>query len=433
MKKGGLNNRKELSLKEEIEEITLPQKNTKPKSIEKKSSHPKKKMKSVRVVLLSCLITVLLGAIGFSGYLYWQSNFSQKESLEQPEIQAEIISGQKIVAVTSDREKLFVSFINPETGDKIVKQIDIGVTVGNNSNNKNPYIQFSRDGEYFIVQEVKEASFSDSKEFSKFVKYSKDGQDKETLLEKEDSLFLGDFILDQNKIYYLGSETKNNLTTWNLNLYDLEKKESQILLEDIGDFFEGPIMIYDNKIYSLYQTRSYIALSIYDTDTKDFSQRNLIRAVKNRDFELTLDDIWYYPSAEKIIYKNYSSYEGYSLKAYDLTSREIETLIKDKNYIFDDVKWLDKNNFLLVKNSVFSSEEKSYNQLIKFNFVDEEDKQEVLLSSESIITPLILDKNLLVYYENDLIKSKKDEKNLEIKPKGYLAPRDILFLGLFTY
>ncbi|NTU69846.1 hypothetical protein HGB13_03445, partial [bacterium] len=185
---------------------------------------PKKRMRSVWVVLLTSLITTLFVGGGFAGYIYWQENFVKKDNPQSSNTEEERIEGKNVVVATGNNGNLFVSFYNIQNNKTITKKIATEVTVQGGrweKDNKNEVVQFSEDGQNFITLEVKEPSLSDKTEFTRFVKYSKDGKEKELIIEDKNSLAYGNFIYSNNDFCVCGYSIikEKNTKIWGIVLF----------------------------------------------------------------------------------------------------------------------------------------------------------------------------------------------------------------------
>lgn len=402
-----------------------------------KNRKPKKRMKSLWVVLITAFLTTLIAGGGFAGFLYWQENFSKKET-EREVVEEAKIEGQNIVFVTSNNEKLFVNFFNPENDSQVTKQIEVDTTISGGywaKANKNLLIQFEEDGEHFIVLEIKEPSMSDSTEFAKFVRFSKDGSEKEVISEDKNYLAFGNFVYKDNFIYYLASNLgeDKSVISWDLASYNIKTKEKKILSENVSDFFEKEMILKGDIIESLYKKGSYIYKTSFDLKTGELSKKYLFRASYSLGFELEVEDVFVSPYENKYIYKDYSSWEGYSLKLYDEDVRSSKVLKKDKNNSFDNVLWLSKEDISCVKSSIFESlNENSQNQIIKIN-INNQDKETEVKKSENLLESIIFGKNYELYFDNDKLIFKRQEEEKELKIMSLLGISDILFVGEFNY
>lgn len=426
-----------LDLRKEVKKNKTPLEKKAKKKVAQKEEKPEKRMRSIWVVLITALLTALAVGGGFTGYLYWEANF--KNSEDRAEIMDEQkIEGKNIVIVTSDNEKLFVNFYNPETGAQITQELDIDSTIQGGSwakKNKNQLVQFDEAGNYFYVLEVKEPSLSDEAEYAKIVKYSRDGSEEEVILESENYLAYSNYLYENGKIYYLASSLDDNgdISKWDLMSLNLEDKKSKVLSEDVGEYFEKEISLRDNKIESLYKKGSYIYKVSYDLVSGEMDNQYLFRASYSTTYQLSVEDVFISPYENKYVFKDHSSWEGYSLKIFDEETRGSKILIKNENISFSEVKWFSKTEIVFVKTPVFIGlEEESSNQLIKIN-INKPEIEGIYLKSEELLKPIIITEGYQLYFEGERLIYKEGEEEKELTLMSLTSISDILFVACFNY
>lgn len=407
----------------------------------------KKPMRSIWVVCITAFTTVFISGGSLGIYSYLQDNFSKKQDANpeeeiNTEIKEEKIEGKNLVILTSDREKLFLNFTNLETKKTVKKEVELGTVMrgGKWSNiNKNPLVYADSDGEKFIFLERKEPSLSDKTSYLKIVETNKYGKEKKVLLESDNYNLFDNFLLNNNKAYYLKANIDNSLEEQEIKVqdlaaFDLENKKEEILTNNIGDFFQKELYFQNNKIASFYKKGSNIYLSSFDLDTKKLEKKYLFSYRKTRDYDLELEDIFISPSLTQVVYKDFSVRDGYSLKHYNIEKRKTTSLIKDKNYSFDNVFWVTDEEIVLLKTPTFSSTEKekaSY-EIGKILISSPKDI-EILYSTEKILAPVFADYRSSIFMEDKkiIVRDKNENKDFEIE--GLNQPSDILFVGIFDY
>lgn len=410
----------------------------------------RKRIRSIWVVLLTALTTVILAGGGAVAYLYWKDNFAKpkEESQSRPDQpKAEKIKGKNLVLATSDEEKLVLNFLNLENDQVIKKEIELGATLRGGKwaeANKNPLVQFEKEGRSFVFAETKEPSFSDEGAYFKIIKSDIESEGRETLIDSSNYGNYGNFVfsegtstsLSTGKIFYLKSQTdeKKGKEIWNLASFDLETKKDEILAENVGDFFQEALQFNQGRILSLYKQGAKIFEASLDAATGKLDKTFLFSFKKTADFDLAIEDIFPSPSREQFLYKEYSAKDGYSLKLYSLGTKKVSTLVKDKNFSFDKVSWLSENEVLFLRNPAVSNltDEISKNEIVKVN-LSTSNAEESLASSSNILTPLFFDKDSSFYLDGDKIIFLKDGDKKEFQIEGLSGASDILFIGVFEY
>ncbi len=410
---------------------------------------PRKRMRSVWVVLLTAFITAVLAGGGTVGYFYWKDNFLKPKEDNTPKEEvkaADKIKGKNLVVVTSDEEKLFLNFISLEDGKVINKEIKLDATIRGgkwSEDNKNALVQSSADGKNFILAEKKEKNFSDNEAFFRFVKTDIEGTNKETFIDSSDYKNFGNFVLSGDKIYYLKGRLKEkkkptdkDTQIWDLVSFNLKTKKEENLAQDIGNFFQGALEYRDGKILSLYKNGSKFYEASFDTTTNKLDKALLFSYKKTKDFDLAIENIFPSSSRQTFIYKDYTAKDGYLLKSYNLATKKTEILVKDKNFSFDKVSWLSEDEVMFLKTPVFSnSTADTKNEIVKLN-LSLPNVLESLASSSNILTPIISNDasaNSLFFLDGEKLIYLKDKDKKEFQVKGLSQSSDTLFAGIFDY
>lgn len=420
----------------------------------------KKRMRSLWVVLLTAFTTATLAGGGTVGYFYWKENFSKpkEESAPQKDTKAvsEKIKGKNLVVVTSDEEKLFLNFINLEDSKVITKEIKLGTTIRGGKwaeDNKNALVQTTDDGKSLVFAEKKEKNFSDNEAYFKFIKTDIEGKNQETLIDSPDYANFGNFVFTGDKIFFLkgalketsskskgSKDNKDNEETkiWNLESFDLETKKEETLSTDIGNFFQGTLEYKDGKVFSLYKDGSKFFEASFDTATGKLDKNFLFSYKKTKDFDLAVENIFPGPSRQTFIYKDYTAKDGYSLKSFNLITKKIDTLVKDKNFSPDKVSWLSSGEIIFLKTPAFSNlpGADTSNEIVKLN-LSIANTQESLAASSKILTPLFFNTdsgaNSFFFLDDAKLIYEKDKDKKEFQIKGLSQPSDALFAGVFDY
>jgi hypothetical protein len=395
---------------------------------------PKKRMKSIWIILLTSLITTLLVGGGIAGYLYWQENFSRKDNNENL-VTEEKIEGKNVVIATSNNGNLFINFYNIGSKKTITKKINTDVTIQGgkwDKDNKNEIVQFLEDGKYFITIEIKEPSLSDESEFTRIVKYSKDGSEREILLEDKNSLSIGNFIYGNGKIYYIYTNFEGtDILSKDLYSLDLETKNTELLVEDIGDFLEKELTLRDGKIYSLYVLRGAVYESVIDIASKKITKTNLFRAVKTTDFELIARDVYPSPDFSKYIFMYYTQKEGYQIKLYDKLTKKTSVIKKDKEFSFENIFWKNETEIVFKKKPAFSNTSVAKEYIISSS-IEEAGLEKVLLESDLELSLVLYLEDMFIFSEDKKMYLFKDEKK-ELNLTGFFGVQDTLATVVFDY
>lgn len=396
---------------------------------------PKKRMKSIWVVLITALLTTLIVGGSFFGYFYLKGDFANKDNKENAKTEEDKIEGKNLLIATSNNGNLFINFYNLNSEKTITKKINTGVTIQGgkwDKDNKNEIVQFIEKGEYFIVLEVKEPSISDENEFVRIVKYSKDGNSRDVLFEEKNFLSVGNFVYGDGKIYYVYTNFKDNeIVSRDFYALDLETKKTEVVVKDVGDFLEKELTYKDNKVFSLYVIRGVVYESVIDIASKKINKTNLFKAQKTVDFELTAKEIYPSSDSSKYIFSYYTQKEGYQLKLYDKTSKKTSILVKDKDFSFENVIWKNDSEIVFKKVPAFSVSSVAKQSLVSLN-INDISSEKVLTESELEINIILLSDDAIVFSEDKKVYLLKDEKK-ELNLTGFLGIQDTLFSGIFNY
>ena len=417
-----------------------------------KPQKPKKRMRSVWIVLITTFVTTVLAGGGVAGYLYWKDNFANtKEEVKvEPEekTKEDKIENRNLVVVTSSNKKLFFNFLNLENDKIIKKEMEIDATIRDGEwgeLDKNPLIQLSKDGRDFVFGELKESTISDSEEYYKAIKSDIEKREKETVFESSDSLGIGNFIYTGDNIFYLKAEDQDNDNDsdkdiaeedlkWDIMSYDLKTKNEDLLAEDIGDFFQGKLDYQDGKILSLYKSGSKFYEVSLDKDSKKLEKTYLFSHRKTYDYELEIDRVFPSPLRKQFLYEDYSTKDNYSLKLYDINTKKVSILVKNQESSSGRVFWSSEAEIVFLKNPSTSntSDELVQYEIIKVNS-SSPNVEEGLVSSSDVLLPLVIDSNFIVYSENSKVIYLEGSEKKEFELKELEHSPDILYLGIFDY
>lgn len=394
-------------------------------------------MRSIWVVLLTTIVTVILVGGSVAGFLYYKENFGKPKESRAEEKKDENIAGKNLVLMTSDSENLILNYLNLDNKSAVKKTIKIDSLPRGGKwaeANKNQLIQFDKNGKSFIYIEAKEANITDQNSYFKFVKADYKGRDKEILLEQKDAS-ISDYVLTENKIYYLKSVQSGDVQAVDLMAFDIETKKDETLAKNIGDFFQKELVFKDNKIYSMYRTSDLKFFeSVFDISSKALEKKNIFTYKKNKENELVIDDVYPSPDRQRFLYKDNSSKDGYSLKIYDAPTKKTSVLVKDKNYSFDKAFWISNNEVSFLKNPVVSqlTDEVLKNEILKVN-LSLANAEESIGSSANIIYPLFFNADSAIYLDDKNVVYVKGGEKKEFQVEGVIAPSDLLFIGTFEY
>jgi len=410
----------------------------------------KKPLASIWVICITAFITMFVTGGGIGGYLYWQGNFSkpksdnsQEESNKASKVE-EKVTGKNLVTITSDEEKLILNFINLETSKKIKKEVALGTTIRGGKwaeTNSNALIQFNKEGNAFILAEKKESNLSDKKAYFKLLRINTEGKIEETVIDSGDYDRYGNFLYTSEGLFYLKArssdkKSKNTdeiLYEWDLVKFDQQSKEETILSQDIGSFFQKELVFRDGKIVNMYKQSSRFYEISVDTATKKIEKKALFSYRKTYDHDLNVEDISVSPSGNLYIYKDFTTKDGYSLKVYDKTTKKTSTAIKDKNYSFSNISWLNEDELTFTKTPALTNTSDSTNNEIVKMSLSFPDAVESLCSSSKVITLLFVDGESTFYLEDQKVIYLKGKDKKELAPDGLLQPTDILYVGIFDY
>lgn len=425
-----------------------------------------KRFRSLKIVLITTLITVIIAGGGVAGFLYWKENFTKPKEevvVKAEEKEEDKIKGKNIVIVTSNNEKLSLSFLNVEDKKIIKKEIELGMTLRDGKwedPGKNPLVQFSKDGREFVFAEIKESNLSDKQEYFKLIKSDFDKKEKETLVESPSYSGIGNFIYTDKNIFYLKSQNQNtgdeessektesstkNVKTkqtqevdqspkWDLISLDLKTKTEEVLLQDAGKYFQSKLEYKDGKILGLYKENSKFFEASIDPESKRLEKNFLFSYKKTREYDLEVSSIFPSLGRTQFLYKDYNAKEGNSLKLYDLRSKKISTLIKNQNSSPDKVFWLSESEITFVKepSNGVSSEEPAKYEIVKIDtFVSNAEESSV--SSSDILTPLLFIDDVIVYLENSKIMYQDGSDRKDFEMEELKQSPDIFYVGYFDY
>lgn len=396
-------------------------------------------MRSIWVVLLTAIITVFLTGSVVAGYFYWKDNFAKPKEAGETESKSpeQKIEGRNLVVLATDGDNLVLNFLNLENKSIVKKQVKTESALRGGKwaeSGKNALVQFDKDGKNLIFAESKDPGSLENASF-KFIKTDYQGNESETLLEKNSESLLN-FLFDDEKIFYLSSKSvgEESLKV-NLLSLDLKTKKEETLAENVGDFFQKELEYDGSKIYSLYKTQDskFYEVSV-DEKSKSLEKKSLFAYKKNKENELNTEDIYPSPSHQQFLYEDYSAKEGYTLKIYNLNTKKTTILIKDKNYSFDRVYWISEEEIAYVKNPVVSSlgEEATKNEIVKIN-LKTPNAEESVASSSNILTPLFFDSGEAVYLEDKNIVYSKGSDKKDFQIEGLMQTSDIFGIGIFDF
>ena len=399
----------------------------------------KKRMRSIWVVILTALVTILVAGSAVAGYFYWRDNFVKPKEVGKTENKTpeQKIEGKNLVILTIGNENLVLNFLNLGSKSIIKKQVKTeSLPRGGKwaESEKNALVQFDNDGKITIFAESKDTGNDESSSF-KFIRTDYLGKESETLLEKNSASLLN-FLFKDEKIFYLNSKSAGEESLKvNLLSLDLKTKKEETLAQNVGDFFQKELEYNGGKIYSLYKTQDskFYEVSV-DEDSKSLEKKLLFAYKKNKENELNPEDIYPSPSHQQFLFKDYSLKEGYTLKIYNLNTKKTATLIKDKNYSFDKVYWLSEEEIAYVKNPVVSSpeEEVTKNEIVKIN-LKTPNAEEAVASSSNVLIPLFFVSDESVYLEDKNIVYTKGSEKKDFQIEGLMQASDILGIGIFDY
>lgn len=82
-------------------------------------------MRSIWVVLITAIITILLTGSAVAGYFYWRDNFvkSKEGGKTENKTPEQKIEGKNLVILTTDGDNLVLNFLNLESKSIIKKQV----------------------------------------------------------------------------------------------------------------------------------------------------------------------------------------------------------------------------------------------------------------------------------------------------------------------
>jgi len=234
------------------------------------------------------------------------------------------------------------------------------------------------------------------------------------------------------KIYYIYTNFEgSDIISKDLYSLDVETKETEIIVEDAGDFLEKELTFKDDKIYSLYVLRGTVYETVIDIATKKIIKTNLFRAVKTTDFELTSKDIFPSIDFSKYVFMYYTQKEGYQLRLYDKATKKTSTLMKDKDYILENILWKNGDEIVFKKTPAFSVASSGKESIISLNINDLSSERVILESSLDINTVLLSEDMILLSEDNKMFIFKKEKEELGLA--GFFGIQDTLTAGVFNY